>query len=167
MRWTRRADSHYAAGADFKHRPTVRIRISRIVGAHDGIAAAQKRHSGGHPEAEPFERRQARLGTPVALVRADGINDPACPAPGLEVAAPHGLDQAMPCVAVRVDQPRHDELAASVDHFIRAMPGFDFGSRTDCDDAVFLDRDRSVLDNAPLGVHRYHDPVRYENVSHR
>ena len=166
MRRAGRADRDDGAGADLAHAFAMGVAVDRFVGAQDRVAAAQQRDARRHAEAQALERREPRLGAPEFRRRRNRVGLMAGFVPSLAVAAAHGLDEAVACMGMAIDQAGHDDLAAGVDHRRSLMRRQDFFRGADCDDPVLLDGDGAVLDDPALRVHRHDDAVGDDDVGH-
>jgi hypothetical protein len=130
----------------------MRIAIDGVVGAHDGIAAAEQRNACRNPETQSLQRGKLGFRMPELRGRADGIGTLACAVPEIATPAAERLDQSVAGMGMAVDEARHDRHAARVDDLARLMVPRHFIRRTDGDDAVALDRHRPIGNDPPLGV---------------
>ena len=72
--------------------------------------------------------------------------------------------QAHAHMGVGVDQSRKNEPAPRLDHLTRFVRGVDICAGVDRGDGISLNRDRTILQNAALSVHRDHDAVRHDQI---
>ncbi|AOF94383.1 chlorohydrolase domain protein (plasmid) [Sinorhizobium sp. RAC02] len=166
MRRARGADGHHRARSDAEHALHMCIAIDRIVGAHDGITAAEQRDTCGDAETQALQRGKLRLRKPELRRRADRIGTAAGLVPRIALAAAECLDQPVAGMGVGIDEAGHDRHAARIDDLAGRMRGLHLRRRPDGHDAVAGDGDRPIGDDPALRIDGNDGAVLDEDIGH-